>query len=126
VVIADDYAALRSLARMTLEEDGDIEVVGEAEDGVEAIAAVIEHEPDVLLLDLSMPRVDGLQVLVHLQQERVSPRIVIFSSHARERMIPLLIELGAADYVEKGASPEVLRRAVLGIDPDAATPRAAA
>ena len=112
-MIADAYPAIRALARLALEEADSLEVVGEASDGVEAIAAVLEHAPDVLLLDLSMPAIDGLEVLTHLQRERVPTKVVIFSSHSRERLAPLLLELGALTYVEKGASPEVLRRAVL-------------
>lgn len=113
VVLADDLEPLRSLARALLEESQKIEVVGEASDGVEAIAAVLAFKPDVLLLDLSMPNVDGLQVLLHLRAQRVTTRIVVFSSHSRDRLMPLLIDAGATAYVEKGATPEVLVRAVL-------------
>ena len=113
MVIADDYPAIRALARLTLEGAAGIEVVAEAADGVEAIAAVLEHAPDVLLLDLSMPGVDGLEVLTHLQREKVTTKVVVFSAHARERLAPLLLELGALTYVEKGARPEILCRAIL-------------
>jgi DNA-binding NarL/FixJ family response regulator len=112
VVIADDYAGIRALARIALEDEG-LEVVAEASDGVEAIAAVLLHAPDVLLLDLSMPNVDGLEVMAHLRKEGVPTKVVIFSSHSRERLAPLLLELGAETYVEKGARPDVLARAVV-------------
>ena len=113
VVIADDAEGVRSLTRELLNEHDDITVVGEAIDGVEAVAAVLAFHPDVLLLDLSMPRMDGLQVLFHLRAQETDTRIVVLSGFARDRMGPLLLEAGASSYLEKGASPEVLRRAVL-------------
>jgi len=113
VVIADDYAAMRMLIRATLEDAEGIDIVGEAADGIEAIAAVVQYAPDVLLLDLAMPRVDGLQVLAHLKQENLKTNVVIFSSRSRDRLAPMLLELGASAYVEKGAAPEVLTRAIL-------------
>jgi DNA-binding NarL/FixJ family response regulator len=113
LVVADDNPGIRALTRITLHDRDAIDVVAEAADGVEAIAAVLKHAPDVLLLDLRMPGVDGLEVLAHLQREEVATKVVIYSSHARERLAPLLMELGARGYVEKGAAPEVLTRAVL-------------
>jgi DNA-binding NarL/FixJ family response regulator len=113
VVIADDAEALRSLVRALLEECAEITVVAEASDGAEALVAVAEHAPDVLLLDLSMPRVDGLQVLLDMQSRGVATRTVVFSAFAQERMAELMLANGAVSYVEKGAPPDVLCAAVL-------------
>jgi DNA-binding NarL/FixJ family response regulator len=112
VVIADDLSATRKLVRAMLELDDHLEVVEEASDGIEAIASVISVDPDVLVLDLSMPNMDGLEVLVHLQKVGARARVVVLSSHARDRMAPLVRNLGAAGYIEKGVAPDVLCRAV--------------
>lgn len=113
VFIADDVEALRVLWRQLLTDDPTIEVVGEAPDGEAAIAGVHETEPDVLLLDLSMPRVDGLEVIRALAEQRPQTAIVVASGFSAARLAPLALELGAADYFEKGGSAEELRRKVL-------------
>ncbi len=113
VLIADDVASLRMLWSTFLSEDAAIEVVGEAADGAEAIERAVELEPDVLLLDLSMPRVDGLEVIKALREQASGIRIVVASGFSAARLAPLALELGAVDYFEKGGSAEDLRAAVL-------------
>jgi DNA-binding NarL/FixJ family response regulator len=112
VFIADDIAALRALWRQFLGDDPDIEIVGEASDGAEAIDGVRKTRPDVLVLDLSMPRVDGLQVIRTLRAEQAETRIVVASGFASARLAPLALELGATSYFEKGGSAVALRHAV--------------
>lgn len=113
VFIADDVEALRLLWAQLLAEHGDIEVVGEAGDGEAAIAGVKETRPDVLVLDLSMPRVDGLEVIRTLRQEVPETSIVVASGFSSERIAPIALELGAAAYFQKGSPVERLREAVL-------------
>ena len=114
VFIADDVEALRVLWAHLLVEHGDIEVVGEAGDGEAAIEGVKATRPDVLVLDLSMPRVDGLEVLRTLRDEVPETGIVVASGLSAERLAPLALDLGASAYVEKGGPLERLREAVLG------------
>lgn len=114
IFIADDVEALRALWRQLLTELGDIEVVGEAGDGADAIAGVRATRPDVLLLDLSMPKVDGLEVIRTLREQVPETRIVVASGFAASRLASLALELGASAYFEKGAPVEQLRAAVLG------------
>src|SRR4051794_23924991 len=96
VVIADDSAAVRFLFRATLDAHEHIEVVGEAVNGVEALAAVQALEPDVLLLDLSMPEMDGLQVLLAMRSDdSIGTRVVVLSGYARDRLGPLVLDSGA-------------------------------
>jgi DNA-binding NarL/FixJ family response regulator len=114
VFIADDVPSLRALWRTFLCEDPNIEVVGEAGDGAEALAGVRETQPDVLLLDLSMPRVDGLEVIRTLNEEAPDVRIVVASGFSASRLAPLALELGAVSYFEKGGSAAELREAVAG------------
>ena len=112
VFIADDVEALRVLWRQFLTEDGDVEVVGEAADGEQAIAGVRDTVPDVVVLDLSMPRVDGLEVIRALREELPEVAIVVASGFAASRLAALALDLGAAAYFEKGSPPERLRELV--------------
>ena len=114
VLIADDVASLRVLWRTFLAEDPEIEVVGEAADGVEAIEAARQERPDVMLLDLSMPRLDGLEVIRTLRAEIPEIQIVVASGFSAARLAPLAMELGAVAYFEKGGSAAELRDAVTG------------
>jgi len=113
VFIADDVEALRMLWRTFLEEHDDIEVVGEAGDGVDTVDGVRETQPDVLVLDLSMPRLDGLEVIRLLKMQAPDVRIVVASGFTAARLAPLALELGATAYLEKGIAAEDLREAVL-------------
>lgn len=114
VFIADDVEPLRVLWAQLLVEHGDIEVVGDAGDGEAAIEGVKATRPDVLVLDLSMPRVDGLEVIRTLREEVPETSIVVASGFSSERLAPLALELGASAYFEKGSPVERLRDAVLG------------
>lgn len=113
VFIADDVEALRALWRQFLTEDAGVEVVGEAADGEQAIAGVRDSVPDVLVLDLSMPRMDGLEVIRVLRAELPEVAIVVASGFAAGRLAALALDLGAAAYFEKGSPPEVLRELVV-------------
>jgi DNA-binding NarL/FixJ family response regulator len=112
VFIADDVQALRVLWRQFLEEDEEIEVVGEAGDGREALAGVARTKPDVLVLDLSMPHMDGLEVIRVAAREHPDTKIVVASGFAESRLGPLALELGASAYFEKGGTAERLRELV--------------
>jgi DNA-binding NarL/FixJ family response regulator len=112
VVICDDVAELRALMRAQLEADGDIAVVGEAGDGLEAVRLIEDERPDLVLLDLSMPGMDGLEVLVRLREAAPEARVVVFSGFGAGPLGRRAVALGAYDYVEKGAPAEELRRAV--------------
>ena len=112
VVVCDDVAELRGLFRDELEQDGDIRVVGEAEDGRAALEMVAELPPDVLLLDLSMPDMDGLEVLVRLKRLGTRVRVVVCSGYTFDVMGERALASGADRYVEKGVSGESLREVV--------------
>lgn len=121
--IADDVQALRVLWRELLGEDDEIQVVGDAGDGAAAIEGVRELRPDVLVLDLSMPRVDGLEVIRTLRDEVPETKVVVASGFSAGRLAPLAMELGAVAYFEKGAPVDELRDAVLGACSPARRPR---
>ena len=112
VFLCDDVADIRMLMRFGLEEEGDVRVVGEAEDGVSGVQGVTDTQPDVLLLDLSMPRLDGLEVISRVRRSSPRTGIVVFSGFARERMGALALEQGADRYLQKGVPLETVRAAV--------------
>jgi CheY-like chemotaxis protein len=115
VLVADDVDTLRMLVRLTLEPE--FAVVGEAADGVEALRLARELEPDVVVLDLNMPGLDGLQVLEALQAELPATRVVVLSGLAPDLVAGQALDLGAVRFVEKGRPLDELRdvlRAVVG------------
>jgi CheY-like chemotaxis protein len=100
LLIADDSEEVRGYLRRLLELE--FEIVGEAADGVEAIELVGTRQPDVLLLDLAMPGMDGLQVLERVRARNGSVRVVVFTGYGAE-FAEAARQLGADDYIEKGA-----------------------
>lgn len=115
VFLCDDVADIRLLMRFALEESNDLRVVGEAADGEAGVTGVAETQPDVVLLDLSMPRLDGLEVISRLRDVSPATGIVIFSGFSAERMSDLAMRLGADRYLEKGTSIETVRDVVRGV-----------
>ena len=102
VVLADDVEEIRFMHRLVLEEDGRVVIVGEAADGIEAVEVVLATQPDVLLLDLALPIMDGLQVIPVVRERSPATQIVIVSGFSAARLAPLAIDLGAVAYLEKG------------------------
>jgi PAS domain S-box-containing protein len=111
VVIADDSEDLRLLLRVRLEGAG-IDVVATARDGQEAVDAVDEHQPDVVIMDLSMPVLDGLQATGILRQQYPALRIVVLSGHPRDAMLEQTLAAGADAYIQKGSDFENLLDAI--------------
>ena len=112
VVIADDHPVLREGLRRLLEDDGAFAVVGEASDGAEAVRLGRELRPDVLLLDLAMPRVSGLEVLRALSVEEGGPRVLLLTVAIEDAQIVEALQLGARGVVLKEAATELLFKAI--------------
>jgi DNA-binding NarL/FixJ family response regulator len=117
VFIADDVESLRALLRARLEEEPDIEIVGEASTGPETVTGVIRTRPDVLLLDLSMPEMDGLEALAALARAAPGTRTLVVSGFTADRMAPLVMARGASGYFEKGAAIDDLPEAIRELGP---------
>jgi DNA-binding NarL/FixJ family response regulator len=112
VLVADDHGIVRSGVRLLLDRQPDMEVIGEAEDGVDAVEQVIEHRPDVAILDVSMPRMTGLQATHEIKQQAPDTQVLILSMHDDERYLFEALRAGAAGYVLKRAADEDLVNAV--------------
>ncbi len=112
VLIVDDVPDLRFLLRIQLETDAEMTVIGEAGDGAEAIDRAEALRPDVVLLDLAMPVMDGVEALPKLRRCVPDARIIIISGFGGERVRPQLLALGADAYVEKGVPTQDLLAAI--------------
>jgi signal transduction histidine kinase/ActR/RegA family two-component response regulator len=111
VVLVDDTDDIRLLVRLALDQAGGFAVVGEAADGVEAVDVVRDTRPDLILLDLSMPRMDGLEALPTLRGLCPAATILVLSGFEDESLAPMARSAGADGYLRKGASPqEIVRR----------------
>lgn len=112
VYLCDDVAAMRLLLRVVLEVHDDVEIVGEAGDGRTALDDVERLRPDVLVLDISLPELDGLEVLEALATRAPETRVVVFSGFAADQFEAAVLARGAQCYIEKGADIDVVARAV--------------
>ena len=102
VLIADDVPDLRMLLRLALERSGRFSVVGEAGDGAEAVSLAATCSPDLVVLDLSMPVLDGLEALPMILEGAPDSRVLVLSGFAADKMEAQALERGASAYVEKG------------------------
>jgi two-component system response regulator NreC len=115
VLVADDHAVVREGIRAVLASTPDFDVVGEAADGTEALAAALDLAPDVLVLDLSMPGMSGLEVTEQVRRDRPDVRILILSMHDHPEYVLRAVRAGASGYVLKDAQPDELRAAVRAV-----------
>jgi DNA-binding NarL/FixJ family response regulator len=112
VLICDDSEVLRTLLRAVIGLRPSLCVVGEAGDGIEAIVEATRLQPDVILLDLAMPRRTGLEALPDLGRVAPTAKIIVFSGFATASVAEEVIELGAARYLSKGADPDEINDAI--------------
>ena len=112
VLVADDQDIVRAGLRMILDAQDDIEVVGEASDGSEGVALARRLEPDVVLMDLLMPNMDGITAIGRIKAERAETEIVTMTSFIEEEKVTSALEAGASGYVLKDAEAEEVAAAV--------------
>lgn len=112
VLLVDDHELLRAGLRSALAEAAGVEVVGEASHGRDAVQLAKELRPDVVLLDLAMPELDGLETARRITRAAPRSRILILSGYADEAYVTRALSAGAAGYALKGESPEVLVKAI--------------
>jgi DNA-binding NarL/FixJ family response regulator len=112
VLVCDDVADLRAILREVIDDEPAMEVVGEAENGRDCVRLVAELRPDVVLLDLSMPDMDGLETIPRVATAAPATGIVVFSGFVAERVRQLALNLGADGYVDKGTPLDELAAVV--------------
>src|SRR5262245_45145731 len=112
VVVADDHTLVREGIRAILETAGDIAVVGQAEDGEAAVSLVGDLKPDVLVIDVTMPRLNGIQAVERLQQVHSPTACVILSMHGDPGLVRLALARGARGYVLKDSVTDDLLSAI--------------
>jgi DNA-binding NarL/FixJ family response regulator len=112
VVLVDDVPELRLLVRLTLEEDPAIEVVGEAANGRQGVEVVERTDPDLVLLDLSMPDMDGLEAIPLMRRHAPNARVIVLSGHEAGRVSLEALDQGASRYINKAAGLETIPQIV--------------
>jgi two-component system, NarL family, invasion response regulator UvrY len=112
IMLVDDHAIVRAGFRRLLEQQSHCQIVAEAGDAETAYALFVQHQPDVVLLDLSMPGVGGMELVRRMSVRLPSARILVFSMHEDALLAERVIQLGARGYVTKSSAPEVLATAI--------------
>lgn len=115
VLLVDDHELVRAGIRSLLERLPDVEVIAEAGDGGEAIRIVEEHNPDVVLTDIAMPLLNGLELTRQLANRFPNVRVLILSMYSDEEHVSLALRCGAAGYLLKGAAREELKLAIRAV-----------
>ena len=116
VLLADDHSIVRAGLRRIVEESGDMEVIAEAADGRETIRLVRETTPDVAVIDISMPGLDGLEVVSQLRGNWPDLPILILTMHEESQYVVRAIQAGAMGYMTKQSAPEQLLNAIRKIN----------
>ena len=112
ILLADDHTILRQGLRRMLEDEGGFQIVGEASDGFEEVEKVRELKPDILVVDLVMPRLNGLEVTSRVKQEKHPPRVIVLSMRKSEPYIMEALRDGADGYVLKSENPQDMVNAI--------------
>ncbi|WP_370277406.1 two-component system response regulator NarL [Pontibacterium sp.] len=108
ILLIDDHPLLRKGVKQLIELDTDLKVVAEASNANEGVAAALEHEPDLILLDLNMPEINGIETLKMLREEGVDSRVVVFTVSDNEEDVVAALKAGADGYLLKDMEPEEL------------------
>lgn len=112
ILIADDHDVVRSGLRALLHSFPDFAVIAEAADGEEAVQLARERKPDVILMDISMPRLDGIEATTQIMEQQPDARVVILSVHEDEEYIRRILKAGARGYVLKNARRKEIAQAI--------------
>ena len=127
ILLVDDHAVVRAGFKTLLENQGDLQVIAEAESGEAACRLFIEHAPDIVIMDLSMPGVGGIEAIRRIVSRASDARVLVFSMHEDILFVEQALQAGARGYIGKSSAPVVLVEAVrqiangnIYIDPDIA------
>jgi DNA-binding NarL/FixJ family response regulator len=112
VAIADDHALFRAGVKTSLSGKRDVELIAEADNGMQLLNLLKHIEPDVILLDIQMPIMDGIQTLPEIRKVRPDAKVIILSMHNDHSMISKLMEIGANSYLTKNSDSETIYQAI--------------
>lgn len=112
VLLADDHAVLRAGLRVLLNNEPDIEVIGEAGDGEEAVRVITQLKPDIVVLDLMMPKVKGLDIIEQITTTHTKTRVLVLTMHSDKQYIRHVVKAGGAGYVLKSSADTELINAI--------------
>ena len=115
IVIVDDHSIVREGSKQLLELDGDVEVIGEASDGIECLSLLEKTVPQVLLLDINMPKMNGLEVLEKLKENNVNVKVVILTVHNEIEFLLKAVEIGIDGYLLKESDSSELKKAIFHV-----------
>ena len=115
VLLADDHAVMRAGLKLLIDGQADMRAVGEAGDGLQAIDQAVALQPDVILLDLTMPKIDGLTSLRQIRERAPHARVLILTMHADEQYLREALSRGAAGYVVKQAADQEVLSAIRAV-----------
>lgn len=115
IVLAEDQAMVRGAIAALLRLEGDIEVVGECGDGRSALAAVVDHQPDVLVTDIEMPQLSGLDLALQIRDKELSTRLLILTTFARPGYLRRALDAGVRGYLLKDAPAHKLADAIRSV-----------
>ncbi len=115
VMIAEDHTLVREGIRSLLAKLADVEVIGEAKDGLDAVRLCKQHSPDVVLMDIAMPELNGLDATTRIADVSPSTRVLFLSMHANEEYMQQALQMGAAGYLLKGADLKELEFAIRSV-----------
>lgn len=115
IMIADDHSMVREGLKQLLELDGDIVVTGEASDGVECLKLLESNVPQVLLLDINMPNMNGLEVLEKIKEQKIDTKVIILTVHNEIEYLLKAVEIGIDGYMLKDSDSNELKKAILSV-----------
>jgi len=116
VLLVEDHTMTRMGLQLALEKIEDIELIGEAEDGEKAVDMAKQHTPDVILMDIGLPGIDGIEATQRIKDARLDSRILIFTSRDNEDDVFAAFGAGADAYIMKGANPQQLTNAIRAVN----------
>ena len=115
IMIVDDHSMVREGLKQLLELDGDIVVIGEASDGVECLNLLETNVPQVILLDINMPKMNGLEVLEKIKEQKIDTKVIILTVHNEIEYLLKAVEIGIDGYMLKDSDSNELKKAILSV-----------
>lgn len=112
VMITDDHSMIREGLKNLLELDGDIKVIAEAENGVECLKQLNQYSPDILLLDINMPKMNGLEVLQNIKERHLKVKVLVLTVHNEVEYLMKAIDIGVEGYILKDSESDELKKAI--------------